>query len=159
MQIYKMLPTNFTPNTGLDSTTIACLANPSPSCDASIGSITMGSGICYTNSSMVLCACVNSATACPELTNPYCGNSPEAYHPTYATDCSDVKLCVNNTLLTGSNNVMGSTVQVCSDADITDISLPLKYMLLIILFIISAVLTVTYIRENVASADRAAKNV
>lgn len=142
--------TDFKPNPTLTSELSSCLATPSTACDITIGSTAMGSGYCSNNNDYVICACVNSTTACPQYTNPYCGNSPSSYKATYLPDCSDMKFCVNSTILGGSNNNVESTTQICSDADVVNVSTPLTYMLFIVLFIITAVvLTIRIYRRDV----------
>ena len=145
------LPTNFNPNPSTIPT--QCLTTPSAACDTQVGSLAMGSGICFTSPDIMLCACVNSATTCPELTNPYCGNNPFAYRPTYADDCSDVKMCVNSTLLGGSYNVVGNTLQTCTDAEITNVSISLTYMLFLVIFIVITVLIVVRLMNKKQSSD------
>ena len=110
--------------TSVPASAAACLASGATTlCDATVGSIAMGTGVCSAPplGDTALCACVNNALPCPQFTAPACANNAGAYQTTEQVDaagaCANIPLCINIVSAGGTDPVVDDVTQNCSGAD------------------------------------------
>lgn len=123
----------------------ACLPparDPPAACDAAVGSLESGAGLCAdpAYARTTLCACVNNALPCPTAQSAACANAPSAYVPTRMRPgarefelCARRPLCVSLLAVDGDHNLVEGT-QVCGEVRTTELTLAANPALALLLF-------------------------
>lgn len=131
---------------------------PTAYCDAIVGTASTG-GYCALDEykQSTYCSCVNYSDVCP-LNTTACSNNIHSYKPMslqpgqpYYEMCKGKPLCINSINVTGTNNVVSDSTQVCgggskdekttstplvTSSDITPVQSSINWKLVVLLFII-----------------------
>ena|SRR3989344_3553350 len=128
----------------------SCLTAPSASCDETVGSEYIGSGLCSGApwNTTIYCSCVNNIVPCAEVTTPVCSNTAFAYKPSVENPACPSKICVNTIENQGSGSVVENAVLGCGSYEQSFFSYSLVLWFVLVLLIIAIVFTVYKLKTN-----------